>query len=91
MDFYTIIIPAITGFFTFILGQQRGKKEVESISLQNLEKSVQIYLTLIQSLKDEIESLNSKVEGLQSKVDEMMTENEKLRKLLSEKSFTTEA
>ena len=87
MDLTNIIIPAITGFLTFLLGQQRGKKEVESLSLQNLEKSIQIYQTIIQSLKEEISSLNDKVDSLQQKVDEMMEENHTLKKMLSKKSF----
>ena len=89
MDIINIVIPAITGFLTFVIGQQRGKKEVESISLQNLEKSVQIYQTIIQDLRDEITSLNEKVDALQRKVDEMMTENHSLKKMLKEKNYTS--
>ena len=89
MDLTNIIIPAITGFLTFLLGQQRGKKEIESISLQNLEKSIQIYQTIINNLKDEITSLNVKVDMLQTKVDEMMEENVNLKKMLSKKSYTS--
>jgi peptidoglycan hydrolase CwlO-like protein len=89
MNLFDFIIPGVTGFLTFLLGQQRGKKEVESISLQNLEKSVQIYQTIIQDLKEEIQSLNEKVDVLQRKVDEMMEENQNLKKLLSKKSFTS--
>jgi len=89
MDIINIVIPAITGFLTFVIGQQRGKKEVESISLQNLEKSVQIYQTIIQDLKGEITSLNEKVDALQRKVDEMMEENHSLKKMLKEKKYTS--
>jgi predicted RNase H-like nuclease (RuvC/YqgF family) len=91
MDITNVIIPAITGLLTFFLGQQRGKKEIESISLQNLEKSVQIYQTIIQDLKEEITSLNKKVDELQGKVDEMMKENHELKKTLSKKTFTSKA
>lgn len=86
MDFTNIVIPAITGFLTFLLGQQRGKKEIESITLTNLEKSVAIYQTIVQDLKDEITSLNKKIDELQSKVDEMMKENHELQKLVSKKT-----
>ena len=88
MDFTNIIIPAVTGFLTFLLGQQRGRKEVESITLANLEKSVQIYQTIIEDLKQEILGLNRKVEELQSKVDEMMKENHELKQMMSKKSYT---
>lgn len=89
MDFTNIIIPAITGFLTFLLGQQRGKKEIESISLQNLETSIKIYQTIINDLKEEITSLNDKVDMLQTKVDEMMEENHNLKKMLSKKNYTS--
>lgn len=87
MDLINIIIPAITGILTFFLGQQRGKKEVESITLSNLEKSVQIYQTIIEDLKKEVIGLNKKVDELQRKVDEMMKENHQL-KLMIEKNKT---
>ena len=86
MDLLQIGIAAITSFLTFLLGQQRGKKEVESITLQNLEKSVAIYQLIINDLKKEIQGLNRKVDELQTKVDEMMKENHDLKKILSKKS-----
>lgn len=89
MQLTDVIIPAITGFLTFLLGQQRGKKEVESITLNNLEKSVQIYQTIINDLKEEISKLNIKVDELQEKVDSMMEENLKLKKMLSKKTYTS--
>jgi len=85
MDITNVVIPAITGLLTFFLGQQRGKKEIESITLTNLEKSLEIYVSIIQSLKAEIESLNNKVDELQGKVDEMMKENHQLKKMLENK------
>ena len=86
MDLLQIGIAALTSFLTFLLGQQRGKKEVESITLLNLEKSVAIYQVIINDLKEEIVSLNRKVDELQTKVDEMMKENHELKKILSKKS-----
>jgi FtsZ-binding cell division protein ZapB len=86
MDLLQIAVAAITSFLTFLLGQQRGKKEVESITLQNLEKSVAIYQLIINDLKEEIVALNKKVDELQTKVDEMMKENHELKKILSKKS-----
>ena len=87
MDFINIIIPGVTGILTFLLGQQRGKKEVESITLQNLEKSIHIYQTIIDDLKEEIIGLNTKVGELQEKVDEMMKENHQLKLMMIEKNI----
>lgn len=85
MDFniIEITITAVTGFLTFLLGQNKGKKELESIHLQNLEKSIEIYQTIITDLKTEIEKLGKKVTTLEDMVDELMLENQKLQKMLS--------
>lgn len=78
----TLIITTATGLLTFLLGQQRGKKEIESVHLQNLEKSIQIYKTIIDDLRDEIKILNDRVEVLQSMVNELMMENHKLQSMI---------
>jgi hypothetical protein len=77
-----ITITVVTSFLTFLLGQQRGKKEVDNIHLQNLEKSIQIYKTIIDDLRKEINILNKKVEDLQDMVDSLMIENQKLQKMI---------
>lgn len=91
MDITNVIIPAITGLLTFFLGQQRGKKEIQGLELQNISKSIEIYQIIIEDLKTEIISLNKKVDELQGKVDEMMKENHELKKTLSKKTFTSKA
>ena len=75
-------MTTVTGLLTFLLGQQRGKKEIESITLKNLEDSIGIYKTIIDDLRIEISVLNDKVSSLQKKVDELMEENHKLQKML---------
>lgn len=85
MNIIDVIIPAVTGFLTFLLGQQRGKKEVESIHLANIEKGLSIYQNIVEDLKQEILQLNKKVDVLQDKVDALMAENHKLKKMLLDK------
>jgi peptidoglycan hydrolase CwlO-like protein len=85
MNLIDVIIPAVTGLLTFLLGQQRGKKEVESLHLANIEKALSIYQHIVSDLKEEILHLNKKVDVLQDKVDALMEENHKLKKMLSDK------
>ena len=85
MTITDVIIPAVTSFLSFLLGQQRGKKEVESLHLANIEKALSIYQHIVEDLKEEILHLNKKVDVLQDKVDALMEENHKLKKMLSEK------
>lgn len=87
MELTDIIIPAVTSIITFFLGLQRGKKEVDGLHLSNIEKSVEIYQTIIKDLKSEMESLQKKVDDLQGKVDLMVVENQKLKKLVSKKDL----
>jgi len=85
MTITDVIIPAVTSFLSFLLGQQKGKKEVESLHLANIEKALSIYQHIVEDLKEEILHLNQKVDVLQDKVDALMEENHKLKKMLSEK------
>jgi len=85
MNLIDVIIPAVTGLLTFLLGQQREKKEVESLHLSNIEKALSIYQHIVSDLKEEILHLNKKVDVLQDKVDALMEENHKLKKMLSDK------
>lgn len=71
MEITEIIIPAITGAITFVLGLKRGKAETESVVLQNIERAVGVYQTIIENLRDEIINLNAKVDELQQKLDDM--------------------
>jgi hypothetical protein len=82
LNLITLITTTVTGFLTFLLGQQKGKKEVESITLKNLEESIGIYKLIIDDLRKEITVLNDKVSSLQNKVDELMEENHKLQKMV---------
>ena len=82
LNILTVVMTSVTGLLTFLLGQQRGKKEIESITLKNLEDSIGIYKTIIDDLRMEISVLNDKVSSLQKKVDELMEENHKLQKML---------
>ena len=82
LNILTVVMTTVTGLLTFLLGQQRGKKEIESITLKNLEDSIGIYKTIIDDLRIEISVLNDKVSSLQKKVDELMEENHKLQKML---------
>jgi len=66
LNLITLITTTVTGFLTFLLGQQKGKKEVESITLKNLEESIGIYKLIIDDLRKEITVLNDKVSSIQN-------------------------
>ena len=82
MDMLTIVASTITGVITFLVGQRKARKEVESLGLENISKSLEIYNHIISGLKEEIMELSSKVKELEGKIDHLSTENESLRDML---------
>ena len=78
----TIIISSITGVVTFFVGQNRARKEIEGLQLNNIEQSLDIYNRIIDDLKGQIDDLLTKVDSLEKKVDELHKENTTLRTLL---------
>lgn len=80
--FFTLLVSSITGVVTFLVGQRRAKREIESLALDNINKSLDIYNKIIDSLKDEIIELTKRVKELETKIDDLKTENESLRNML---------
>jgi len=92
MDFDYIlafITSTITGVSSYLIGSKRAKKENDNLTLQNIEKSITIYQTIVNDLKGEIIELNKKVKGLEEKIDELMEENITLKHMLENKSRKT--
>lgn len=79
---FTILVSSATGLFTYLVGRNRKQKEVDSITLQNLEKSVDIYNRIIGDLSEQIIKLNAKISDLEEKVDNLLAENLELKKLM---------
>lgn len=82
----TFITSTITGVSSFLIGSKRAKKENDNLTLQNIEKSITIYQTIVDDLRGEIVKLNKKVVELEEKIDELMDENMSLKKLLENKT-----
>lgn len=78
----TFVISSITGLITFFFGLKRGKREVEGIALQNIEKSLEIYQNIIDDLNVRVMALMEKVDHLETKIDELKKENSVLREML---------
>lgn len=85
MDLVTVLISSVTGIITFFVGHRRARKEVESMALDNIGKSLDIYNQIIGNLKDEIIQLSNKVRQLEEKIDDLTEENKKLKDMLNKK------
>jgi peptidoglycan hydrolase CwlO-like protein len=83
----TMIASSFSGVAAFLVGQRKARKEVESMSLQNIEDSIKIYKTIIDDLKNNIMELQKQVDILQNKVDNLMEENHQLKIMLTEEKM----
>lgn len=79
-----IIASSITGISSFFIGRSRAKKELENMTLENMEKSISVYQLLINDLKSQIEDLLKKVDILELKIEDLGRENHELKRMLEE-------
>lgn len=80
----TVAIALVTSITSFIFGQHKAKREIESMTITNVQKSVDVYREIIEDLRGEVSELLIKVNQLEDKIDELHSENSQLRKMLKE-------
>lgn len=86
---FTILVSSITGVITFFVGHRKARKETEGLQLDNISKSVGIYQTIINDLKEQVEILLTKVDELEDKIDALKEENCELKKMVEKCSKTS--
>lgn len=89
MDWSTLLISSVSSVITYFIGLRKSRKEIESITLINLEKSLEIYKSMIDDLTGRINQLNTQVKALNDKVDELMEENHMLKNITEKKTKKT--
>ena len=78
----TVISTAVAAVTSWFVGVRKTRKELESMSLTNIEKSIEIYSVIIDNLKDEVKEMMLKIDVLEDKIDALTKENFELHKLL---------
>lgn len=89
IDWSTLLISSVSSLVTYFIGLRKSRKEIESITLINLEKSLEIYKSMIDDLTGRINTLNKQVKELNDKVDELMLENTQLKNMLKKETKKT--
>ena len=74
-----IISNILTGIAAWFVGKRKVNAETDNMVLRNLELSVNIYVKIIQDLKEEIHELHNKIDDLEKKVESLMQENKRLK------------
>jgi archaellum component FlaC len=82
----SILAPIGTGLIGFFAGKKRSDKEIEQLSLANVEQALSIYKDMLDDMKvrydAEIESLKKKLNEYQSHIE---TLESKIKTLTSRK------
>lgn len=74
-----IISNILTGIAAWFVGKRKVNAETDNMVLRNLELSVNIYVKIINDLKEEIHELHNKIDDLEKKVESLMQENKRLK------------
>lgn len=77
----------ISGFGTFIFTRRKYKAEVNSYEIDNLQKSLQIYIDIVEDNKKRIDLYQSEIERCNKEVFALRTENRDLRNQLQSLSL----
>ena len=80
-DILTIVIPSIiTAFIGWLIGRKKESVDLCGERLDQLEKSIQVYNTIINDMSQKIDSLKKEINKLEAKIIDLMDENKKLKK-----------
>jgi len=76
---YTVLTLFFSTLVGYIFGYKKNKASVESDRLDNLEKSIRVYNTIIEDMSKKIEELTKEIVKLEIRVDDLMRENKTLK------------
>jgi len=76
---YSIVTIFFSGLVGYIFGYKKNKVSIESDRLDNLEKSIRVYNTIIEDMSKKIEELTKEIVKLENRVDDLMRENKTLK------------
>jgi len=74
-----VLITIISTGLGYIIGFRKNKADLEGTQLDNLEKSIHIYQTLVSDLSNKVEELTAHVARLEAQIDSLMKENKRLK------------
>jgi len=69
--FYTTIPAVVTGVVTYIFTRKKQHQETKADELDNVQKALEVYRSIIEDLKTDLEETGKKVESLNTYIDEI--------------------
>lgn len=82
---FEYIIAAITGLGGFLLGARKQRKETDSITIQNVAASLDVYQQIIDDLEKRLDTMQKKMTDMENTIHKLEIENKQLRKLIGVK------
>ena len=74
-----IILTIVTTAVGYFVGYKKNQNEIEGGRLDNLEKSIKVYQTIIDDLSNKIEELTAHIVRLEATIDSLKQENKRLK------------
>ncbi len=68
---YTTIPAVVTGILTYIFTRKKQHQETKANELDNVQKALEVYRSIIEDLKTDLEETSKKVESLNTYIDEI--------------------
>lgn len=68
---YTTIPAVVTGILTYIFTRKKQHQETKANELDNVQKALEVYRSIIDDLKTDLEETSKKVESLNTYIDEI--------------------
>lgn len=82
MEIIDWILVTITGISGFFLGMRKTQKETDSISIQNVASTLNVYQDIIADLKIQINEMREKMEQMDKTIHKLQEENKKLNAMI---------
>lgn len=74
-----IILSVVTTLIGYFVGYKKSQNEIEGGRLENLERSIKIYQTVIDDLGKKVEELTFQIAKLEGMIDGLKKENKRLK------------
>ena len=67
----TTLPAVVTGILTYIFTRKKQQQETKANELDNVQKALEVYRSIIDDLKKDLEETSKKVESLNTYIDEI--------------------
>ena len=74
-----ILLVVIPSILAYIFGYRMNNADLCGKRLDELEKSIKVYNTIIDDMSDKIDSLKKEINSLEGKIQDLIKENKQLK------------